>query len=169
MSRLDALTEDLAEDQAGDSAALAAAISQWMRQRNLTLAVAESLTSGAVASTLGAAEAASEWFRGGLIAYASEVKFELLKVPEGPVVTAECARQMAAGVAELLRADVGLALTGVGGPGATEGKPAGTVFLAVHAPGIDRVDECRFPGDPTEVVRAATLHGLRMLAKADQL
>jgi nicotinamide-nucleotide amidase len=169
MSRTDALTEDLTEDQTGDSAVLAAAISSGMRQKNLTLAVAESLTSGALASTLGAAEAASEWFRGGLIAYASEVKFELLHVPEGPVVTAECARQMAVGVADLLRADIGLALTGVGGPGPVEGRPAGTVFLAVQGPGIDRVDECRFPGDPTEVVRAATLHGLRMLGDADQL
>lgn len=169
MSRSDARTEDLVEDQTGDAAELAAAISRRMREKDLTLAVAESLTSGALASTLGAAEAASEWFRGAVVAYASEVKFQLLKVPEGPVVTAECARKMASGVAELLRADVGLALTGVGGPGPIEGRPAGTVFLAVQGRGIDRVDECRFPGDPTEVVRAATLHGLRMLGDADQL
>lgn len=155
------------QDLTGESAVLAAPISRRMRAENLTLAVAESLTSGAVASALGAAEAASEWFRGALVAYASEVKFELLKVPEGPVVTAECARQMAAGVAELLGADVGLALTGVGGPGPTEGRPAGTVFLAVQGRGIDRVDECLFPGDPTEVVRSATVHGLRMLGAAD--
>jgi len=168
VSRCEDRTQQPAEDATtGEPAALAAEISGRMRQGNLTLAVAESLTSGAVASALGAAEAASEWFRGGVIAYASEVKFELLKVPEGPVVTAACARQMAAGVAELLHADVGLALTGVGGPGATEGRPAGTVFLAVQGPGIDRVDECRFPGDPAAVVRAATVHGLRMLGAAD--
>jgi nicotinamide-nucleotide amidase len=151
-----------------ETAAQAAAISRRMRDTGFTLAVAESLTSGAVASALGAAEAASDWFRGGVVAYASEVKFELLKVTRGPVVTAECASQMATGVAQLLRADVGLALTGVGGPGPTEGRPAGTVFLSVQGPGIDRTDECHFPGAPTEVVLAATLHGLRMLGEPDR-
>lgn len=146
-----------------DAAALAAAISRAARNRNATVAVAESLTSGSVGSRLGAAEASSEWFLGGVIAYAPAVKFGLLGVDRGAVVTARCAGQMARGVARLLGADVSVALTGVGGPGPEEGKRSGTVFIAVCRDGDETVKEHLFDGDPGEVVRLATLEALRML------
>lgn len=63
--------------------------------------MAESLTSGSIAGRLGAAEAASDWFCGGVVAYASSVKYKVLGVDPGPVVTAPCARQMAQGVCDL--------------------------------------------------------------------
>ncbi|MCU1637005.1 MAG: CinA domain protein [Cryobacterium sp.] len=147
-----------------ESMEVAAAISRTARSSGHTVAVAESLTSGAIASHLGASEASSEWFAGGVVAYAKKVKFDVLAVAPGPVVTDSCARQMASGVARLTSADLAVAVTGVGGPDPEEGKPAGTVFIAVSSRTGVRSEEFRFDGDPTEVVRATTLEALRMLA-----
>lgn len=71
-------------------------------QRGLSVACAESLTAGALASRLGAAEGSADWFRGGVVAYGREVKHGLLRVPEGPVVSETSARAMAESTAELL-------------------------------------------------------------------
>jgi nicotinamide-nucleotide amidase len=132
----------------------------------LTVAVAESLTAGAVASALGAAHGAATWFRGGVVAYAPEVKFAVLGVEPGPVATRECAEQMARGVAELMGADAAAATTGVGGPGPNEGKPAGTVFIAVRCRGRSAVTEHHFRGDPSAVVDQATRAVLAALREA---
>jgi nicotinamide-nucleotide amidase len=98
------------------------------------------------------------------VAYASEVKFKVLSVDRGPVVTAACALQMARGVVDLTGSDLGVALTGVGGPDPAEGEPAGTVFIAVCSTGAERVERCQFTGDPEEILDAATERALRMLA-----
>ena len=145
---------------------LAATVSKAVRQQRRTVAVAESLTSGNLASHLGAAEAASDWFLGGVIAYAKSVKFSLLGVDPGPVVTALCATQMAQGVARLTGADLAVAVTGVGGPHDEEGRPVGSVFIALKSAGRMQVEECHFDGGPSEVVAATTLQALRMLANA---
>jgi nicotinamide-nucleotide amidase len=113
-----------------------------------------------IASRIGEAPAASEWFRGAVVAYAAEVKFEVLGVTPGPVVTAECASEMAYGVSRLMGSDYGLAITGVGGPGPDEGKPAGTVFIAVCSGERVRVEERRLDGEPPEIVQSATLQAL---------
>ena len=65
------------------------------------------------------------------MSYASEVKFDLLSVPVGPVVSAEAAEAMADGVRDLLKSDVGLSVTGVAGPEEQDGQPAGTVFVGL--------------------------------------
>jgi nicotinamide-nucleotide amidase len=130
------------------------------------VALAESLTSGRVAALLGAGEGASTWFRGAVVAYAEEVKFGVLGVTPGPVVTEACARQMAEGVRRLLGADVGLGLTGVGGPGEQEGKPAGTVHLAVATAGGTVARELRLDGGPEQVIAEATTLSLREVAGA---
>lgn len=127
------------------------------RNGGFTVAVAESLTCGKLASALGAAGEASEWFRGGVIAYANEVKFEVLGVKPGPVITESCAREMALGAQRLLTADLAIAVTGVGGPGAEEGNPEGTVFIAVAFPGRVEVREQRFGGGP-DAILVATVH-----------
>src|SRR3954454_17410031 len=90
-------------------------------EKGLQVAVAESLTSGAIASQLGAAADSSVWFAGGVVAYAAETKFRVLNVDPGPVVNARCAVQMAKGCADLLGADVVVAVTGLGGPYPEEG------------------------------------------------
>jgi nicotinamide-nucleotide amidase len=102
-----------------------------LRERGMSLAVAESLTGGMVGSRLCDVPGASDVFRGAVVSYASEVKFDLLEVPEGPVVSEDAARSMAVGVRRLLHSDVGIAATGVAGPGEQEGRPAGTVCMAV--------------------------------------
>lgn len=127
------------------------------------VAVAESLTSGAIASALGRAPGASDWFAGGVVAYSEHVKFEVLRVTPGPVITAACAEQMAAGLARLLGADVVAAVTGAGGPDPEEGKPAGTVYLAHGTPDAIRVDELRLDGDPAQVVEATVQAALAAL------
>lgn len=131
----------------------------------MTVAVAESLTSGAISSALGASPQAGDWFAGGVVAYSEHVKFDVLGVAPGPVITAECAEQMAAGVGGLLSADVVAAVTGAGGPGEQEGKPAGTVFLAHGRPGALTVDELHFDGEPEEVVHATVDAALDAIAR----
>ena len=102
-----------------------------LRAQERTLAVAESLTGGMIGSRLCDVPGASDVFRGGVVSYASDVKYDVLDVPEGPVVTEEAAVAMAVGVRRLLRADVGLAVTGVAGPDSQEDQPPGTVCMAV--------------------------------------
>ncbi|NUU07956.1 CinA family protein [Leifsonia sp. C5G2] len=131
----------------------------------MTVAVAESLTSGAIASALGASPQAGDWFAGGVVAYSEHVKFDVLGVTPGPVITARCAEQMAAGAGRLLSADVVAAVTGAGGPGDQEGRPEGTVFLAHGRPGALTVDEHHFDGDPGEVVHATVDAALAALAR----
>jgi len=132
----------------------------------LTLAVAESLTSGQVCAAVGATENSSTWFRGGVVAYASEVKFEVLAVPVGPVVSETAALAMAAGVRRLLGADTGLAVTGVGGPDEQDGVSPGTVWLATSGPHGDRTRLLRLDGPPEAVVAAATENAIRMAQAA---
>jgi nicotinamide-nucleotide amidase len=129
-----------------------------------TAAAAESLTGGNVSAGLSAIQGASGWFRGAVVAYSEQVKFELLGVERGPVITAACARQMATGAARLLGADFAVATTGVGGPGPQEDLPEGTVFIAVGTANGSDVREYRFSGDPTAIVEQATQQALRDLA-----
>jgi nicotinamide-nucleotide amidase len=143
----------------------AEAISRTALRRGITVAVAESLTGGALAQALAAAPDASEWFAGGVVAYTVPTKSRVLGVPEGPVVNAPTARRMAEGVRELLAADIAAAVTGVGGPGDEEGRPPGTVFLANVTADSTRITEFAFDGDPASVVAQtvdATLRELRV-------
>jgi nicotinamide-nucleotide amidase len=130
-------------------------VGDLLRGRSLTLAVAESLTGGLVASRLVAIAGSSEWFRGGVVAYDAEVKFSVLGVRRGPVVSAECAEQMAEGVARVAGADVAVATTGVAGPEELEGQPVGTVFVGVwDGKNADSV-HLRLPGE-RETIRQLT-------------
>jgi nicotinamide-nucleotide amidase len=135
---------------------LADLVAQLAQQAEQRIAVAESLTAGRVSSMLGRGEQASQWYRGAVVAYDEDVKFRVLGVTPGPVVTDRCAREMAEGVRRLLRADVALGITGVGGPGPDEDCPAGTVHLAVATAGSTRSLHACLPGDPSEVVAEAT-------------
>ena len=140
-------------------------IADVARDRGLTVAVAESLTSGALASRLGAGPEAATWFLGGVVAYHESVKFDVLGVTPGPVVTDRCAGEMASGVATLLGADVALAVTGVGGPDPSEGKPPGTVVMA---PRLGEDVDCRtfrFDGEPEDVISATVDESLAVLAE----
>ncbi len=134
-----------------------------LRERALSLAVAESLTGGLLGARITAVPGASDVFRGGLVAYASEVKFTLLGVPIGPVVSAECAKAMAAGVRERLGADVGLATTGVAGPTEQDGQPVGTVFLGLAIDDTVQAARILLPGDRQQIRQYAVISALNVL------
>jgi nicotinamide-nucleotide amidase len=126
-----------------------------------TVATAESCTAGRVAETLACVERASEFLRGGLVAYQEQVKRELLGVTAASVLTAEAAEQMAVGVADLLTADVTIATTGVAGDDAEEGTPPGTVYIATNVDGVVASGTYRFEGSPEEVCDQARRQALR--------
>ncbi|WP_377644828.1 CinA family protein [Oryzobacter terrae] len=144
----------------------AAQVARLALARGWSVGTAESLTSGSVASVLGAAPDAASWFRGSVVAYAREVKFHLLGVPRGPVVSEAAAVSMARGARRELRADVVVSTTGAGGPQSEDGQPPGTVWLAVAWPGGRHAEEHHLPGDPAEVVAGATALSVRMLRAA---
>ncbi len=142
------------------------AIASSLLERSLTLAVAESVTGGLIASRLVNIVGASKWFRGGVVSYASEVKFDVLGVPVGPVVSPEAAEAMAIGVAKLLGSDVGLSVTGVAGPEEQDGHPAGTVFVGIAIG--DKVSHValRLPGDRPRIRAYSAISALDALRKA---
>lgn len=140
-------------------------IARRASEQSLRLAVAESLTAGRLASALGGGPDASSWFCGGVVAYAPHVKFEVLGVTPGPVVTERCAREMATGVAKALRADVTVGLTGVGGPDEEEDEPPGSLYLATSVLGDVDCEHFVFGGSPEHVVDACTRAALDHLLR----
>jgi nicotinamide-nucleotide amidase len=107
-----------------------------LSDRGLTVAVAESLTGGLVVAELVSVPGASAVVRGGVVAYATGLKHDLLGVDAallaaGGPIQAAVAEQMASGVRTRLRADIGLATTGVAGPDPQDGHPPGEVWIAV--------------------------------------
>jgi nicotinamide-nucleotide amidase len=141
-------------------------VARLLRFTGLTLGLAESLTGGLVASRLVDVEGASDWLKGSVVAYDSEVKFTLLDVPRGPVVSETAAKAMATHCRELLGSDIGLALTGVAGPTEQDGMPPGTVFVGLALP--DRETECvqiHLPGDRQRVRQYATISALDLLRR----
>lgn len=133
--------------------------------RGATVGVAESLTGGLVGARLAETEGASKWFRGSIVCYDSKVKYDLLGVPEGPVVSAEAAEAMATGACRRLEADAGISVTGVAGPARQEGKPVGTVFMAVTLDGKVESTEVHFAGDRQHIRQFSTISLLDMLRR----
>lgn len=149
--------------------ALASRCLDRLRSAGHTLATAESLTAGLVSATLAAVPGASDVLLGGVVAYASDVKTSLLGVdPElvatYGVVSAECAGAMARGAIDALGATWGLSTTGVAGPDRQEGKPVGTVHVAVAGPGIDRSRALRLTGDRQQIRTATVAEALELLS-----
>ena len=142
------------------------AVAERLVAGGLTLAVAESLTGGLVASRLVNVIGSSTWFKGGVVAYDSEVKYSVLGVPRGPVVTADAARAMAEGVRRVIGADIGLATTGVAGPEPQEDVPPGTVFLGLAVPNAPaEAVEVHLPGDRDRVRQFSTISLLDLLRR----
>ena len=152
-----------------DNDTMESVVLDLLRAQGWTLALAESVTGGLVSGRLTGVAGASEVFRGAVVSYASEVKFDVLGVEEGPVVTEEAAIAMAEGVRKVLGADVGLALTGVAGPSEQDGMRPGTLFAAVALPDgePDRVISVhvRLPGDREMMRQLSVISALDLLRK----
>lgn len=146
------------EDQSMEQVVLALCESQ-----GLTLGTAESLTGGLIASRLTDVPGASKVFRGSVVSYASEVKYDVLGVPNGPVVSDEAAEAMALGACRVLGCDVSVAVTGVAGPDPQEGHKPGTVFLATCVDGEAGAVMVRLPGDRQRVRQFSCISVLQLL------
>jgi nicotinamide-nucleotide amidase len=133
-----------------------------------TLVVAESLTGGLLASAFARAQGSSDWFRGGIVAYSSAVKYDLLDVPYGPVVSEAAAVAMARGAGRLLKADVAVAVTGVGGPDPQDGEPPGTVWAAT-CPDLGGAILFRLSGSPESICEQVCAQTARMLRERLEL
>lgn len=151
-----------------ESADVAATLLDRLLERGETVATAESLTGGLVCATLIDAPGASGIVRGAIVAYVPEVKSQLLGVDDARIasngtVDPEVARQMAEGIRLRLGATWGIATTGNAGPDSSEGKPVGTVFIAVAGPGTSLVRELALSGGRREIRRSTTAAALSLL------
>lgn len=143
-----------------------------LQQAHATVAVAESCTAGMLGAALTAYAGSSAFFRGGVIAYANDVKQALLRVPARTLeahgaVSGQTAKAMAAGVRRLVGAEYGVAITGVAGPGGgTRRKPVGTVWTGVAGPAGAVARLHHFKGARAAVRRQAVAAALLLLAEA---
>lgn len=151
---------------------LAAVVLQLCRERGLRLAVAESCTGGLLGERLTSVPGSSDVFRGGVIAYHDDVKRVHLDVPEAMLrahgaVSEPVARQMASAARTRFDATIGIAITGVAGPGGgSEEKPVGTTWIAIDLGGDNRAHRARFIGGRDEVRRRASQAALEMVRRA---
>jgi nicotinamide-nucleotide amidase len=137
--------------------------------RSRTLAVAESLTGGLVAAELTSVAGASRSFRGSVTAYATDLKRDVLAVDaalleERGAVDGDVALQMATGVRRVLGADWGAATTGVAGPESQDGRPVGTVYVAVAGPeSVGKVTALRLNGSRADIRKESVRSVLALL------
>jgi nicotinamide-nucleotide amidase len=154
-----------------DGQSLEAVVGQRLADRGWTIAVAESCTGGLVTGLLTDVPGSSAWVRGGVVAYANTVKVDQLGVDAGTLaaegaVSEAVARAMAEGVRARLEADVGLAITGIAGPGGgTPDKPVGTVAIALSGP-REVARTFHFGGDRQMVRQFSTAAALDMVRRA---
>lgn len=154
----------------GGSRALAAAVVAALAERGETVAVAESLTGGLLAAALVQVPGASAVFRGGIVAYATDLKATLLGVPRPLLdrygaVHADVAAAMASGVRGRLDATFGVATTGVAGPDPAGGQPVGTVHIAVSSPRGVTGHAFAFTGDRAAIRGQTVVISLKQLRR----
>ena len=148
-----------------DDDTMESVVLQRLRERGLTLGLAESVTGGLVAARLTGIAGASDVLRGSIVSYASEVKFDLLGVTPGPVVNEDTAGQMALGARRVLGSSVGLALTGVAGPAEQDGIPVGTVCIGLAVGDKVHTTTARLPGQREQVRQMSVITSLDFLRR----
>ena len=159
-----ALTEDLVFGTNADT--MESVVLNLLEERGWTLGLAESVTGGLVGGRITSIAGASRVFKGGVISYASDVKFDVLGVEPGPVVSEEAAVQMASGAQRVLGASVGLALTGVAGPDEQDGEPVGTLCVGVAFPnGQTFSTRSQLPGQRDQMRQFSVITALAFLRK----
>jgi len=144
-------------------------LGQKLKENGLSLAVAESSTGGLLGHLVTSVPGSSTYFRGGVIAYANEVKIGVLGVSLDTIetfgaVSRETVLEMASGVRRVLQTDIGIAISGIAGPdGGTEEKPVGTTWIGLSAPGMEAGKTFVFPGDRHAIKRQAAHAALNLL------
>lgn len=137
-------------------------VAQLLKEKSLTIAVAESCTGGLISNTLTNIEGASRYFEAGFITYSNESKYKFLNVPyelivEKGAVSFEVARKMAEGVRMLTGVDIGVSATGIAGPsGGTEEKPVGTVYIGISGKNGTFVKKLSLNGTRIEIKEKTT-------------
>ena len=136
-----------------DTESLEKIVGRLLTEQQLTITLAESCTGGLIAHRLTNVPGSSDYFIGGVVSYANEVKERVLGVSpqtlrEHGAVSEETAREMVRGVRHLLQADVALAVTGIAGPsGGSPGKPVGLAYIALAAEGEEQCERYLWQGD----------------------
>jgi nicotinamide-nucleotide amidase len=150
-----------------DADTMESVVLDQMRSRGLSLGLAESVTGGLVAGRLTNVPGSSDVLRGSIVSYASEVKFDVLGVTPGPVVSESTAVEMAVGAKRVLGSDVGLALTGVAGPAEQDGMKPGTLCVAlVMADGSTHSRTLQLPGVRDQMRQLSVISALDFLRRA---
>jgi nicotinamide-nucleotide amidase len=140
-------------------------LSEVAAERGLRICVVESLTSGRLASTIGAGENAGGWFAGGIVAYLTDIKESLLGLTPGTdPCSAECAEHLAESARRLFDADVCISTTGVGGPDPEGGHDPGTVFVGWATDDGVGHRMLALTGGPQEVLDETVDTAMRLLA-----
>jgi len=128
-----------------DDTALEVVVGRLLKQRGFTLALAESCTGGLVSHRITNVPGSSVYYQGSVIAYSNEIKELALRVRHDTLqrygaVSEHAALEMAQGVRRVFRTDIGLAVTGIAGPGGgTPEKPVGLIYIALAAPDVEKV------------------------------
>ena len=148
-----------------DDDTMESVVLQMLRERGLSLGLAESVTGGLVAGRITNVPGSSEVFRGSVVSYASQVKFDVLGVPEGPVVSEAAAAAMATGAQRVLGADVALALTGVAGPSEQDGMPVGTLCVGLAIGADVHTRTFRMPGQRDQMRQMSVITALDWLRR----
>lgn len=168
------MVEELQKRFAGDiytmeeHVSLEEAVLELLKERGETLTTAESLTGGMLSARVTNVSGASEVFKQGFVTYCNEAKQMLLQVREETLckygaVSEQTAREMAENGARLTGADACVALTGIAGPNASEGKPVGLVYIACHYRGTTAVREFHFNGERAKIRESAVVKALTLL------
>jgi PncC family amidohydrolase len=147
-------------------------LSEILKGKPLTLAVAESCTGGLLGGYITSAPGASSYFRGGVIAYSNDIKRDILGVPPEYLethgaVSAPVAESMAAGVAKLFNCGCAISVSGIAGPsGGSAEKPVGLVFVGVSIRGKTQSRSFQFAGDRETVRGESVLAAVGVLIEA---
>lgn len=144
-------------------------VGQLLSAHGQTLSTAESCTGGLIGDAITDIPGSSDYYRGGVIAYANEAKQNVLGVRPGTLavlgaVSEETALQMARGARRLFGTDYALSVTGIAGPGGgTRQKPVGLVYIALVGPNVERAERHVWEGDRRANKRASARRALQML------
>ncbi len=148
-----------------DDDTMESVVLQLLRERGLSLGLAESVTGGLVAARLTGIAGASDVLRGSIVSYASEVKYDLLDVTIGPVVSESAAIEMALGAQRVLGSDVALALTGVAGPTEQDGMAVGTLCIGLVTRDHRVSTTTRLPGQREQMRQMSVITSLDFLRR----